>query len=138
MVDKGHEAQLVDDQQPEAGQLPLQVEQPTVVPGLHQFVDQGGGGGEAHGHSPLAGGQAQAQGDVGLAGAAVADGDDVLLCSMYSHRASSMTSGLFTEGMARKSKVSRLLTAGKRAARIRRSTMRWWRSMSSSSERRSR
>ena len=29
-------------------------------------------------HSPLAGGQAQAQGDVGLAGAAVADGDDVL------------------------------------------------------------
>ena len=35
-------------------------------------------GGQAHGHSPLAGGQSQAQGDVGLAGAAVADGDDVL------------------------------------------------------------
>ena len=52
---------------------------------------------------------------------------------MYSHRASSITSALFTEGMAGKSKVSRLLTAGKRAARIRRSTMRWWRSMSSSS-----
>ena len=31
-----------------------------------------------HGQSPLAGGQAQAQGDVGLAGAAVSDGDDVL------------------------------------------------------------
>ena len=29
-------------------------------------------------HSPLADGQAQSQGDVGLAGAAVADGDDVL------------------------------------------------------------
>ena len=27
------EAQLVDDQQPEAGQLPLQVEQAAVVPG---------------------------------------------------------------------------------------------------------
>ena len=60
------------------------------------------------------------------------------LCSMYSHRASSMTSCLFTEGMARKSKVSRLLRAGKRAARIRRRAMRWCRSMSSSSERRSR
>ena len=33
---------------------------------------------------------------------------------MYSHRASSMTSCLFTGGMARKSKVSRLLRAGKR------------------------
>ena len=43
---------------------------------------------------------------------------------MYSHRASSMTMALFIEGMARKSKVSRLFTAGKRAARIRRSTMR--------------
>ena len=73
-----HEAQLVDDEQIEAGQLPLQVEQSAVVPGLHQFVDQGRGGGETHRHSPLAGGQAQFQGDVGLAGAAVADGDDVL------------------------------------------------------------
>ena len=44
---------------------------------------------------------------------------------MYSQRASSITSALFTEGMAVKSKVSRLLTAGNRAARIRRSTMRW-------------
>ena len=41
-------------------------------------MDQGGGGGEAHRHPFLAGGQSQTQGDVGLAGAAVADGDDVL------------------------------------------------------------
>ena len=33
---------------------------------------------KAHRHSPLASGQAQAQGNVGLAGATVADGDDVL------------------------------------------------------------
>ena len=33
---------------------------------------------EAHGHSFLAGGQAQAQGDVGLAGAAISDSDHVL------------------------------------------------------------
>ena len=52
---------------------------------------------------------------------------------MYSQRASSITKPLFSDGMAGKSMVSRLLTAGKRAARIRRSTMRWWRSMSSNS-----
>ena len=43
---------------------------------------------------------------------------------MYSQRANSITRALFSDGMAGKSKVSRLLTAGKRAARIRRSTMR--------------
>ena len=57
--------------------MTLQVEQPAVIPGLHEFVDQCGGGGEAHRHSPLAGGQAQSQSDVGLAGAAVSHGDDV-------------------------------------------------------------
>ena len=45
---QGHKAQLVDDEQPETGQLPLQVEQPTLVPRLHQFVHQCRGGGEAH------------------------------------------------------------------------------------------
>ena len=34
-----HEAQFVDDEQPEPGQLPLEVEQPAVVPGHHEFVD---------------------------------------------------------------------------------------------------
>ena len=32
------EAQLVDDQQVQPRQLPLEVEQPPLVPGLHQFV----------------------------------------------------------------------------------------------------
>ena len=40
-------------------------------------MDQTCGGGEAHGHPTLAGGQAQTEGDVGLTGAAVAHGDDV-------------------------------------------------------------
>ena len=66
----GDEAQLVDDQQLELGQSPLQVQQPSLIPGLHQLVDQGGGG-EAHRHSTLAGGQSQTQGHVGLADAAV-------------------------------------------------------------------
>ena len=75
---KGDEAQLVDDQQVQSGQLFLQVQQAPFVPGLHHLVDQAGGGGETHRHPALAGGQAQPQGHVGLAGAAVADGDDVL------------------------------------------------------------
>ena len=58
--------------------------------------------------------------------------------SMYSPRASSSTSALFSEGMAGKSKLSRLFTAGKCAARMRRSTIRPSRSISSSSARRRR
>ena len=34
-----YEPQFVDDEQPGAGQLPLEVEQPAVVPGHHEFVD---------------------------------------------------------------------------------------------------
>ena len=49
-------ARFVDDQQVQAGQLPLQIQQPSLVPGLHHFVDQGGGRGEAQRHPPLAGG----------------------------------------------------------------------------------
>ena len=47
-------------------------------PGLHQFVHQGSGRGEAYRHSPLADGQGQSQRDVGLAAAAVVDGDNAI------------------------------------------------------------
>ena len=50
----------------------------VFIPGLHQFVNQGGGRGEAHGESLLAGRQTDAEGDMGLAGAAVSERDDVL------------------------------------------------------------
>ena len=49
----------------------------SLLSSLAYINSQGGGGGEAHRHAPLAGGQAQPQGDVGLAGATVADGDKV-------------------------------------------------------------
>ena len=75
---QGDKAQFVDDQQVQAGQLPLEVEQASLVPGVRQFVHQGSGRGEAHRHSPLADGQGQSQRDVGLAAAAVVDGDNVL------------------------------------------------------------
>ncbi len=61
-----------------AGHLLLEAQQPTLVAGFHQLVDQGGGGGEADRHALLAGGQPEAEGHMGLAGAARAEGDDVL------------------------------------------------------------
>ena len=51
---QGHQAELIDDQQSETGQLALEVEQLALVPGLQKFVDQGHFGGQAH--------RAQAQG----------------------------------------------------------------------------
>src|SRR5215470_13683671 len=57
--------------------------------------------------------------------------------AMYSPRASSRTNVLLSEGLAVKSKLSRLFTVGNRASRMRRSTIRRSRSISSSSARRS-
>jgi hypothetical protein len=65
-----HVAKFVDDQQLVAGDLALQAQQPLLVASLDQFVDQGGGGGEADREALLAGGQPQAEGNMGLAGAA--------------------------------------------------------------------
>ena len=80
------------------------------VPGLHQL--EGRGGGEAH-RWQAARPRPRGRGSPGryFRQRSVA---------MYSHRASSMTRTLFTEGMARKSKVSRLLRG---------ESMRWWRSV---------
>src|SRR6516162_323807 len=46
--------------------------------GLMEFVDQGRGGGEADREALLAGGQSEAERNVSLAGAAVAERDDIL------------------------------------------------------------
>lgn len=73
-----HIAKVVDDQQPSDLQLPLQSEQTLLVPCLHQLMHQLGRGCEHDVELPLAGCQAEAQGDIALAGAAVAKGDDVL------------------------------------------------------------
>ena len=62
------EAKLVDDEQLEPGQSLLEVEQSPLVPGLDQLVDQRGGRGEADRQSPLAGGEPQTEGHMGLAG----------------------------------------------------------------------
>ena len=48
----------------------MQAQQPALVPRLQQLVDQGGRSDEADRETPLAGGQPEPEGDVGLAGAA--------------------------------------------------------------------
>jgi hypothetical protein len=95
-------------------------------------------GDEEGGEAALASGGPERQRRVSLPGPAVAQRDDVLATSDYSQRASSSTSILLRLGMAAKSKVSKLLTAGNLASRMRRSTTRRSRSRSSSSTRRSR
>jgi hypothetical protein len=60
------------------GEPLLEPEELLVVAGFHEFVDQGGCGGEAHGEALLAGGEAQAERGVSLAGAARPESDDVL------------------------------------------------------------
>ena len=133
---QGYEAQLVDDQQVEPGQLFLQVQQAPFVPGLHHLMHQTGGGGEAHGHARAGRRPSPVPGPRGSCRCrCLPTAMTFSRCWMYSQRASSITSALFSDGMAGKSRVSRLFTAGKRAARIRRSIMRWWRSMSSISAR---
>ena len=59
-----HIAEFVDDQQLVAGELALQAQQPLLVAGLDQLVDQGGRGGEADREALLAGGQSQPEGNV--------------------------------------------------------------------------
>ena len=73
-----HEAQLVDDQQFAGDHLLLEPQEAALVAGFHQLVHERGGRGEARREAPLAGGQPEPQGDMGLAGAGRAEGNDVL------------------------------------------------------------
>jgi len=61
-----------------AGKLLLQAQEPLVVTGLDEFVNDGGGGGEAGFDAMLAGRQADTDGDMGLADTAGSQRDDVL------------------------------------------------------------
>src|SRR5260370_39188992 len=56
----------------------LQTQQTLFIARFVQLVDQGGGSGEADRETLLACGQTESEGHVSLAGAAVADCDDVL------------------------------------------------------------
>jgi hypothetical protein len=59
-----YEAEFVDNQQLLSDELLLEPQKPPLVAGFHQFVDEGGGGGEADSEPLLASGQAEAQGDM--------------------------------------------------------------------------
>ena len=93
-----------------------------LIASLDQLADQRGGGRKPDAVATLAGGQAAEPGQ---------DGSSRFHCcpnkSTFSlrdrnwHRARSNTSVLLADGMARKSKVPRVLTTGNLACRIRRS-----------------
>ena len=106
---------LVAEEELETGQLPLQVEQSAVVSSLHKLVDQGGGGGETHRMPRWLAAKPQPRATWVLPVPLLPMAMTFSLRSTYSH----MTRALFTDGMARKSKVPRFLTVGKCAARIR-------------------
>jgi hypothetical protein len=131
-------AKFVDDEQLDDGELRLKPEQAPFVARLHQLMHEPGRRIERHGESALTGGEAERQGDVRLSGSAVAQSDDVVAGDDKLASRQFQRERLIERGMAVKSNVSKLLTAGKRAARMRRSTMRRSRSMSSSSTRRKR
>ena len=73
-----HKAQFVDDQQLVTGHLLLKAKQTALVAGLHHLTDQARGGGEAHGEPLLTSRQSEAKGDMRLARATWAEGNDVL------------------------------------------------------------
>ena len=56
----------------------MESQQASLIARFDHFTDQGCGGGEADGEALLAGGQPDAEGDMGLAGARWPEGDDVL------------------------------------------------------------
>jgi hypothetical protein len=88
-------------------------EQAAFVAGFHQLVDQGGGGGEAHRHALLAGGQPQAKATWDLPVPLGPRAMTFSRRSILSQRASSSTCILLSFGIALKSKLSRLLVAGR-------------------------
>ena len=101
-------------------------------------MDESRGGVEANRQPLLAGRETEPETDVGLAGALLPTAMMFSRRATYSERASSSTRVLLSDGMAAKSKLSKLFTAGNRASLIRRSTMRRSRSISSRSAKRSR
>src|SRR3984893_18396432 len=118
-----HITEFVDDEQFDGGELRLEFQETPLVARFHQLMNEPGPSAR---HACVL--------PVPLLPRAIT----LSRATIYSQRASSRTSGLLSDGMAVKSKVSKLFTAGKRGARMRRSTMRLSRSMSSSSARRRR
>ena len=128
----------IDNQQFDRVEVFLQSPQPAFVARFHEFMHESGGRGEGDAVVFLAGGEPNARAMWVLP---VPEGPNAMQLwrfSIHSQRASSRTSGLLSDGWAAKSKVSRLLVWGNRAARMRRSMLRRSRSMRSSSHRRSR
>src|SRR5665647_2542796 len=73
-----HIAQFIDDQQLYRGQIALQLQQPSLIAGLHKLMHQTRRRREGNREALLAGRESKAQSDVRLARAGVAERDDVV------------------------------------------------------------
>src|SRR6266851_1728325 len=73
-----HIAELVDDQQLASGKLRLKPQEPFLVACLQKLVHERDGRREADGEASLAGGKPEGESHMALAGAAVAERDNVL------------------------------------------------------------
>jgi hypothetical protein len=60
------------------GKLGLQSQEPLLITGFHELMDEAGRRRKADGEAALTGGEAERQRDMGLAGTGVAERDDVL------------------------------------------------------------
>jgi hypothetical protein len=128
-----HVAELVEDEQVELRELGLEPQEGAFVSGFDEGGDEFGGSEEPDFVALVACGDCERGREMALAGAGVADQQDVSRLSMNSQRASSVTSILLTDGRAVKSNVSSVLMVGNRAALSRRSAARFSRSNNSSS-----
>src|SRR4051794_15844887 len=101
-------------------------------------MDEAGGGGESDREPPLTGGKTQGQSNMGLPGAAVAEHDDVVAGDNKLAARQLQDQRLVEGGHRRKIEGVQTLDRREAGLRMRRSTRRRSRSISSSSAKRSR
>ena len=76
-----HVAEFVDDEELYRLKIALLLQKTALVAGFHELVNESRRRGERDGETLLAGGQSKSQGHMALAGAGIAEGDDVLPAS---------------------------------------------------------
>ena len=108
-----HIAEFIDDKQFDGGELGLQLEQTALVARFHQLMNEPGRCEEGDREAALACSQAERQTGMRLAGAGITQSNNIVAGNDIFAARDSRTSGLFSDGIAAKSNVSKLFTAEK-------------------------
>jgi hypothetical protein len=115
-----HVAELVEAQQVEAAVAGDEPREAPLVGGFDELVDELGGGGVTDPTSFFAGGDAEPDEEVALAGAGVAEEDDGFAGVEVAAAGEGGDRGRIMEGAAARSKSVRRFTRGNRASLMRR------------------